>query len=109
MIGLTPLWWPAVPASLLAGFGFFMFHNTMQVHATQMAPATRGTGVSLFASALFLGQSAGVVLAAGFIHRIGSGAVIVLAAAIFFALTFFFAGALGRRDRAKAISHRGHR
>ena len=103
VIGLTPIWWVAVPASLLAGFGFFMFHNTMQAHATQMAPEARGTGVSLFASALFLGQSVGVVLAAGFINRIGSNVVIALAAVIFFALAVFFAQALQRRDRAKSI------
>ena len=101
-VGLTPLWWPAIPASLLAGFGFFMFHNTMQAHATQMAPDARGTGVSLFASALFLGQSVGVVFAAGFINRIGSSAVIALAAVTFFALAVFFAQALQRRDRARA-------
>ncbi|MCY7371722.1 MAG: MFS transporter [Polaromonas sp.] len=101
VVGLTPAWGPAVPASLLAGFGFFMFHNTMQAHVTQMAPDARGTGVSLFASALFLGQSVGVVLAAESINRIGSSAVIVLAAALFFGLALFFAGALGRRQRDK--------
>ena len=101
VIGLTPVWWPALPASLLAGFGFFMFHNTMQAHATQMAPGARGTGVSLFASALFLGQSVGVVLAAGFISRIGSSAVIALAALTFLALAVFFAQAIQRRSRAR--------
>jgi MFS transporter, YNFM family, putative membrane transport protein len=100
VIGLTPVWWAAVPASLLAGFGFFMFHNTMQAHATQMAPGARGTGVSLFASALFLGQSVGVVMAAGFISRLGSGTVIVVAALIFLALAVSFAQALQRRERS---------
>ena len=40
-----------------AGYGFFMFHNNMQTNATQMAPNARGTGVSMFALALFMGQS----------------------------------------------------
>ncbi|UUZ65805.1 MFS transporter [Polaromonas sp. P1-6] len=39
VLGFTPYWLPTLPASLLAGFGFFMFHNTMQTNATQMAPA----------------------------------------------------------------------
>ena len=61
VVAFTP-WWPlAVPASLLAGFGFFMFHNTMQANAAHMAPQARGTGVSLFAAALFLGQSVGAM------------------------------------------------
>jgi YNFM family putative membrane transporter len=98
VISMTPHWLPTLPASLLAGFGFFMFHNTMQANATQMAPAARGTAVSLFASSLFLGQSVGVLLAAGLIERIGSGAVIALGGTVLMALGFFFAQALHRRD-----------
>jgi predicted MFS family arabinose efflux permease len=97
VIACTPLWWPTVPASLLAGFGFFMFHNTMQANATQMAPAARGTAVSLFASSLFLGQSVGVLLAAGLVGLIGSAAVIALGSAVLVAIGLFFARALRRR------------
>ena len=97
VLATTPHWAPAIPASFLAGFGFFMFHNTMQASATQMAPHARGTAVSLFASALFLGQSVGVVLAALLIERIGTGVVVALGG-IFMALEgVFFAWALGRR------------
>ncbi|MBK5204039.1 MAG: MFS transporter [Polaromonas sp.] len=98
VLGFTPYWLFTIPASLLAGFGFFMFHNTMQANATQMAPGARGTAVSLFASALFLGQSAGVLLAASLIERIGSGAVIALGGGVLAAAGLFFAQALRRRD-----------
>ena len=98
VLGFTPYWLPTLPASLLAGFGFFMFHNTMQANATQMAPAARGTAVSLFASALFLGQSVGVLLATGLTERIGSGAMIALGGAVLVAIGMFFAQALRRRD-----------
>lgn len=70
----------------------------MQANATQMAPAARGTAVSLFSSALFLGQSVGVLLAAGLTERIGSGAVIALAGGVLVAIGLFFARALRRRD-----------
>ena len=46
-----------------------MMHNTLQVQATQMAPAARGTAVTLFASSLFWGQSTGVVLMAQSVDR----------------------------------------
>ncbi|MDI1272384.1 MFS transporter [Polaromonas sp.] len=98
VLAFTPHWLPAVPASLLAGFGFFMFHNTMQANATQMAPGARGTAVSLFASFLFLGQSVGVVVAAGLISRIGTGAVVALGGAVMAVEGVFFAWALRRRD-----------
>ena len=97
VIAFTPVWWPTLPASLLAGFGFFMFHNTMQTNATQMAPAARGTAVSLFASFLFMGQSIGVLLAAGLVGLLGSTAVIALGSGVLVAVGLFFASALRRR------------
>lgn len=51
-------------ACLLTGLGFYMLHNTLQVQATQMAPAARGSAVTLFACSLFFGQSTGVLLIA---------------------------------------------
>lgn len=98
VLAFTPHWLPALPASLLGGFGFFMFHNTMQANATQMAPGSRGTAVSLFASFLFLGQSVGVVVAASLIDRMGTGAVVALGGAVMAADGAFFAWVLSRRD-----------
>lgn len=99
VLAYTPNWGPALPASLLAGFGFFMFHNTMQTNATQMAPQARGTAVSLFSSSLFLGQSIGVVLAASLIDRIGTSAVIAAGGAVMALEGVYFAWVLRRRDR----------
>ena len=60
--GFAP--WMGMLACGMAGLGFYMLHNTLQVQATQMAPAARGTAVTLFASSLFFGQSTGVLLMA---------------------------------------------
>ena len=54
----------AVASVLAVGVGLYMLHNTLQVHATQMAPEARGAAVALFACFLFTGQSLGVWLAA---------------------------------------------
>ncbi len=58
--------WPPVGMAgcFLSGLGFYMLHNTLQTQATQMAPETRGTAVTLFACLLFFGQSSGVLMAA---------------------------------------------
>ncbi len=97
VVALTP-WWPlAVPASLLAGFGFFMFHTTMQANAAQMAPQARGTAVSLFAAALFLGQSVGSMLAASLMDRLGSAVVVALGGCSIAALGLWFGHALRQR------------
>lgn len=91
-------WWPLTPiACLCAGFGFFMFHNTMQLHATQMAPTARGTAVSLFASCLFIGQAVGVLLAANLIALLSSAVVIALGGGGIMALGFLLAKGLRKR------------
>ncbi|WP_394788223.1 MFS transporter [Rhodoferax sp.] len=59
-VGLAPVWWWAIPACFVAGLGFYMLHNTLQINATQMAPERRGAAVSAFASCFFLGQATGV-------------------------------------------------
>ncbi|MCX7177325.1 MAG: MFS transporter [Proteobacteria bacterium] len=72
MLSLGDTWFWAVAACLLAGLGFYQLHNTLQTQATQMAPAARGTAVSLFASCFFLAQAVGVSLGAWVIERYGA-------------------------------------
>ncbi len=102
VLGLTPWWQLAVPASLLSGFGFFMLHNTLQTNATQMAPTARGVAMSMFAAILFMGQSMGVLLAAGLSARIGSAAVVALGGTVLIVLGTFFSRAIRQRDALQA-------
>lgn len=90
-IGLLSLAWaPAVGWAMLgcflAGIGFYMLHNTLQVQATQMVPEARGTAVTLFACLLFLGQSTGVLLVAFSVDRGWLPPVFTAAAVGIFAL-----------------------
>ena len=84
VLGLAPNVIPAplfaLPALFGAGLGFYMLHNTLQINATQMAPASRGTAVALFASCFFLGQSVGVALGGFAVERAGTTPVIALGA-----------------------------
>jgi predicted MFS family arabinose efflux permease len=66
----SALWGPACLAVL--GAGIYMMHNTLQVHATQMAPEARGGSLALFACSLFTGQSAGVWVASHFVDAGGA-------------------------------------
>ncbi|HEX7383612.1 MAG TPA: MFS transporter [Burkholderiaceae bacterium] len=90
-IGLAPAWSWAVPACFGAGLGFYMFHNTLQVNATQMTPARRGPAVSAFAACFFLGQSAGVSAGALLAQRWGTGPMIALGAGGLLVLALVFA------------------
>ena len=77
-----------------------MLHNTLQTNATQMAPANRGTAVSLFASCFFLGQSTGVSIASAMVEWIGTPAVFTASALLLIAIATAFAAALRRRPAA---------
>ena len=79
-VALAPVAWLAVPACLLMGTGFYMLHNTLQTHATQMAPERRGAAVALFSLAYFGGQTAGVTAAGIAADVAGTGGVILVAA-----------------------------
>jgi len=81
----------AVPACLVAGLGFYMLHNTLQTCATQLSTSARGTGVSMFACALFLGQSSGVIAASMVVDRLSTTAWFILASPLLLALGAYFA------------------
>ena len=91
LVGFGPSWQWSIPGCFVAGLGFYMLHNTLQMNATQMAPQRRGAAVSAFASSFFLGQSTGVVLAGIAVERFGAplalglGGLGVLAVALNFA------------------------
>jgi predicted MFS family arabinose efflux permease len=98
-VGLAfgPLLAIAVVACPVAGLGFYMLHNTLQVNATQMAPAERGSSIALFACMLFIGHSVGVTLAGVLAERVGTGPVIAGSGVLLFALGSAFAWARRRR------------
>lgn len=102
VIAFCPWWQLALPACFIAGFGFAMFHNTMQAKATQMLPSARGTGVTLFAGFLFLGQSLGVLVLAALISQFDSRLVVGAVGVGVVALGTFFARAIARRNATQA-------
>lgn len=99
-IGFAPAWGWAVPACIVMGLGFYMMHNTLQTHATQMAPERRGTAVAAFACCFFLGQSIGVGLAGLVVDRLGTWPVMVAGALGLLAVAAAFNRARARRTGA---------
>ena len=72
--------WPwTIPACFAIGLGFYMLHNTLQTNATQMAPSARGTAVSFFASAYYMGQALGVAAAARILDDYDTRTLFVIA------------------------------
>jgi predicted MFS family arabinose efflux permease len=90
VIGLAPRAFAAAPATIIAGLGFYMLHNTLQTNATQMAPEARSISVALFASCFFLGQSVGVALGAPVFDYAGGLPLFLIAGAVLAGIGFFF-------------------
>jgi predicted MFS family arabinose efflux permease len=96
----APVWWSSVPFFVGIGFGFYMFHNTLQTRASEMAPNARGAAVSLFAFCLFLGQAAGVAAFGAAIALVGYVPVLAGAGVALALLGFWF--------RRRLEAHRAH-
>jgi predicted MFS family arabinose efflux permease len=58
----TPVWPVVALCTVGLGFGFYTMHNTIQTKATEMAPHSRATGMSLFSMAWAAGQAVGAGL-----------------------------------------------
>lgn len=71
----APAWWVVAALQLPMGMAFYMFHGVLQARATEALPEARGTAVSAFAMALFIGQSAGALAFGAVLHAAGYGAV----------------------------------
>ena len=69
-----------LPCLLAVGAGLYMFHNTLQVNATQMAPDSRGAAVALFALSLFTGQSIGVWIGGLVVDAAGTASLFAISA-----------------------------
>lgn len=97
---LSPWGLAAAPVALLVGFGTYLYHNTLQTHATQMAPEIRGTAMACFAFCLFMGQAIGVSLAGYAFDHLGGGAFLLSSAVVLPLAGGTFARALRRRAQA---------
>lgn len=72
-VGLVILadWHGTVVLIFVLGFGLYLMHNTLQTLASEMAPASRGSAIAVFAFSLFLGQAAGVAIDGQLVDHFG--------------------------------------
>lgn len=90
-------WWLAPVAVTAIGLGFYALHNTLQTNATQMTPQARGTAVAIFSSAIYLGQTLGVAIAALVFDRFTAVPLFAATAVALPALAWWFAAKLRQR------------
>jgi predicted MFS family arabinose efflux permease len=61
LIALNPVWYVQAAVFVLFGLGFYMLHNNIQVHVTDLSQTARGAALSLHSSAFFTGQALGPI------------------------------------------------
>jgi predicted MFS family arabinose efflux permease len=84
-------------AFMVAGFGFYMMHNTLQTQATELAPGARGSTFALFSASMFLGQGIGPVFAGMTSNLFGFQILFILIGTLVALLGLTAAGLLRRR------------
>jgi MFS transporter, YNFM family, putative membrane transport protein len=98
LLAAQATWRPAPFAVAAIGVGFYMLHNTLLTNATQMCPQVRGTAVSAFGAALYLGQTAGVAIAGAAIDGVGSAAIFLGSGVLLPVVAVWFGFQLHRRS-----------
>jgi predicted MFS family arabinose efflux permease len=75
--------WPVEFANFaLLGFGFYMLHAVIQIYASELAPATRGSAMALHSCFFFIGQAVGPVIYGAGLTTIGLSPVLVFGAVV---------------------------
>lgn len=75
--------WPVdVIDFAMLGLGFYMLHAVIQVYASELAPAARGSAIALHSFFFFLGQAAGPAIYNVGFNQMGTSAALVLAGAV---------------------------
>lgn len=80
--------WPIEFANfMLLGFGFYMLHAVVQIYASELAPAARGSAMALHSFFFFLGQAVGpAVYGAGLSSSLGIRPLLLVGAAVLVAV-----------------------
>ena len=95
-----PAPWPVEMVKFLfLGCGFYMMHGVIQIYATELAPAARGSAAALHSGFFCLGLATGPVYFGYGLAHAGLAPTVVLSATVMF-LTGYVCAAKLRRQRA---------
>ena len=89
--------WPLEFANfVLLGFGFYMLHAVIQIYASELVPAARGSAIALHSFFFFLGQAGGPIVYGIGLGSVGIGPVLLVGAAVLVGVGFTCAAWLRR-------------
>ncbi len=103
LIALNLPWYVLTAVFLLFGIGFYMLHNCIQVHVTDLSQTARGTAMSMHSCSFFFGQAIGPIYYGFAFSHFGLSVPPLLGAAVIIAVGLVCARYL--RHRRQMDSH----
>jgi predicted MFS family arabinose efflux permease len=82
LISFNPVWYVQAAVFVLLGLGFYMLHNCIQVHATDLSQTARGAAMSMHSSSFFSGQAIGPIYYGYAFGHFGLGVPPLIGAAV---------------------------
>jgi predicted MFS family arabinose efflux permease len=95
-VALRAPWQVEVVQFMFLGCGFYMMHGVIQIYATELAPAARGSAAALHSASFFIGLAIGPVYFGYGLAYAGLTATLALSAAVMFATGYVCANTLRR-------------
>jgi predicted MFS family arabinose efflux permease len=86
----------------LLGFGFYMLHAVIQIYASELAPAARGSAMALHSFFFFLGQAVGPIVYGAGLSTVGLNPVLLFGAVVLVGVGLICAQWL-RRPQGSAV------
>ncbi|HEX5211240.1 MAG TPA: MFS transporter [Pseudolabrys sp.] len=82
-------YWPVEFVNFaLLGFGFYMLHAVVQIYASELVPAARGSAMAVHSFFFFLGQAVGPIVYGAGLSTIGLTPVLLFGAGVLVAVGF---------------------
>jgi predicted MFS family arabinose efflux permease len=104
LIALNLPWYLQAAVFVLFGLGFYMLHNNIQVHVTDLSQTARGTALSLHSSAFFTGQAIGPIYYGYAFGHFGVSVPPLIGAAVIIAIGLTCARLLRHRRQNPALA-----
>jgi predicted MFS family arabinose efflux permease len=106
LAGALRMWWPVEVAEFVVlGCGFYMMHGVIQIYATELAPAARGSAASLHSGSFFLGLAVGPVYFGYGLAHAGLLPTVGLSAAVIF-ITGYVCSKTLQRSRPPVVGEK---
>ena len=104
LIALNLPWYLQAAVFVLFGLGFYMLHNNIQVHVTDLSQTARGAALSLHSSAFFTGQAIGPIYYGYAFGHFGISVPPLLGAAVIVVIGLVCARLLRHRRQNPALA-----